>query len=257
MLRAIAAIVLCSAAIWLTPAALAAEAGPPAPPPAGPLAVSTISPGLLDEALTDQAAAALVSIGGEAAAKALRDALPKAKGRCRLAILQGLGVLGDAASVPDFIQAAADPDRDVRLTAIAALGNTGDPAAANTLWLATTAPSAYEQSKAADALFTLAERLAKAGNRAAAERICAMMLCIADMPEMRHIRCAAIRGLARVLGAGATDDLATVMQLDDLQVRAAAVEAAAAVPGDEVTAKWVEQLRAAPPELKVEILGLL
>ena len=71
------------------------------------------------------------------------------------------------------------------------------------------------------------------------------------------MRCAAIAGLARLLGPGAMSDLAAAIKGDDPQVRAAAIQAAMAMPGEDVTAKWIQELPSLPPEAKAAIVAML
>ncbi len=75
---------------------------------------AAISGLLANEQLCADSAAALVSIGD---AEPLRAALPSAKGRCRLAVLQSLAVLRDEKSAPAFRAALTDADMDARLIA--------------------------------------------------------------------------------------------------------------------------------------------
>jgi HEAT repeat protein len=222
-----------------------------------PKAVPAISEFLLNEELSEYAAQALVSIGGEEATAALRQALPKATGKCRLTLIQDLGVVRDAKAAPDLLKAAADPDREIRLAALFSLANIGDAAAADTLMKATDVEGLYEKSKATDAVLLLARRLGEAGKKKEAEAIYRTLWQTRADPRDRHVRCAALRGLATVLGAGAMDDVAAAMKSDDLQIRAAAVEVAATLPGEDVTAKLIEQMKALPPASRADMLGLL
>jgi HEAT repeat protein len=222
-----------------------------------PKAVPAISEFLLNEELSEYAAQALVSIGGDEASGAFLKALPKASGKCRLTIVQNLGVMRDSKAAPELMKAAGDADREVRLAALYALGNIGDAAAADIIAKAARAESLYERSRATDALLLLAGRLGEAGKKAEAEKIYRDLLKSNTDAKDRHVRCAAIAGLARLLGPAAMGDLAAAIKGDDPQVRAAAIQAAMAMPGDDVTAKWVRELPALPPEAKGAILAML
>ena len=115
---------------------------------------------LASDELCDYAAQTLVSIGPDAAAPVLRQALPKATGKCRLTIIQNLGVVRDAQAGPELMKAAADSDREVRLAALWALANIGDPTAVDAILKAVNVESVYERAKAADAALLMAQRLA-------------------------------------------------------------------------------------------------
>lgn len=222
-----------------------------------PKAVEAIGECLLNEELCEYAAQALLSIGGEAAADAMLKALPKAQGKCRLTLIQDLGVAREARSAPDLLKAANDLDREVRLAALSALGNIGVPGAAETLTRAAEADGLYERSRATDALLLLARRLGEAGSKPEAERIYRHLWNTRTDPRDRHVRCAAIRGLAIVLGAGAMNDILAALKSDDLQIRTAAIEAAVATPGEDITANWVRRMEGLPPAGRADILAIL
>lgn len=222
-----------------------------------PKAVPAVSALLLNEELCEYAAQTLVTIGGDEARAALRQALAKAQGKCRLTIIQNLGVLRDAQAAPELMKVTTDADREARLAALWALANIGDAAAADTILKATEAQGAYERAKTNDAALLLAQRLGEAQKAREAEQIYRALWKAAADPKDRHVRCAAIRGLAAVLGAGAMDDLVAAMKGDDPQVRAAAAEAALAMPGEDVTQKWIQHMKTLPPEARAEALAML
>jgi HEAT repeat protein len=222
-----------------------------------PKAVPAVSALLLDEELCEYAAQTLVTIGGDEARAALRQALAKAQGKCRLTIIQNLGVLRDAQAAPELMKATTDADREARLAALWALANIGDAAAADTILKATEAQGAYERAKTTDAALLLAQRLGEAQKAREAEQIYRALWKAAAGPKDRHVRCAAIRGLAAALGAGAMDDLVAAMKGDDPQVRAAVAEAALAMPGEDVTQKWIQHMKTLPPAARGDVLAML
>jgi HEAT repeat protein len=126
--------------------------------------------GLLeDEELGLPAVAALVAIGGTG--EWLRAALPKCKGRVRLALVQNLGVLRAGQAIEALRQAAGDEDRDVRLAAVWGLANLGEAGSIDLLLKAADTAAAYERIKATQACLVLAEKLAAAGRPGEARRI--------------------------------------------------------------------------------------
>lgn len=125
---------------------------------------------LMDEDLYSDAALALLSIR-EGAAEPFRKALPGSGGRRRLTMIQALGVLRDAESVPALREAARDPDRDTRLAALWGLARIGDAGSADLLLKAADAPPGWERIQAAKCCLLLAERLTAAGRKAEAAKI--------------------------------------------------------------------------------------
>jgi HEAT repeat protein len=131
---------------------------------------------LADDELYTWAASALLAIR-QGAAGEFRKALPAAKGRAKATIIQNLGLLRDPEAVQAIKQAAVsreglfgDGDSDVRLAICGALANLGDEAAVDTLIMASNAEG-WERIQAAKACLVLAEKLAAAGKKPAAEKI--------------------------------------------------------------------------------------
>ena len=82
--------------------------------------VRTLGKLLVDEELCEPAAQALAAIG-DGAAEQFREALPQAKGKCRLTVIQNLGVVRDDSSVDALKNAVTDEDQDIRIAAAWAL----------------------------------------------------------------------------------------------------------------------------------------
>ena len=76
-------------------------------------------------------------------------------------------------------------------------------------------------------------------------------------PAERHVRCAAILGLASAHGIDAMDELVAAMNSTDDQIRVAATTAAVSMPGEDVTKKWVAHLAAVSADAKPGIISLL
>ena len=150
---------------------------------------------LTDEELGDWAIRSLVAIG-DGAAEQLRAALPNARGRCRLAILQSLGVLKDEKSLDALKAAASDPDREARIAAVWSLADIGDPGAADTLIKASGAEAGWERIQATKACLILAEKLLAAGQKDAAVRLYTHLRDTRTDPSERYVRDAAEKGLA-------------------------------------------------------------
>ncbi len=150
---------------------------------------------LLDEELCEYAAQALAAIG-DGAAEQLRDALPKAKGKCRLTVVQNLGVVRDKKSVDALKQALGDEDRDIRLAAAWGLANIGDPGSVDVLLKGADVENPYERIKAAQACLLLAENLLAAGKKKDAMKIYAHLRDTRTDPADRYLRDVAESALA-------------------------------------------------------------
>jgi HEAT repeat protein len=147
---------------------------------------------LTDENLSHMARLALERIPDAAAAAALRDALPRAKGRVLIGIINSLGVRRDDQAVEHLTPLLADPDQSLAAAAAAALGKIGGPEAASALDKAKTKASPKLHAVIADALLACAEGfLARGKNEEAAK----VYQGLSGPGEIAHVRAAAIRGL--------------------------------------------------------------
>ena len=149
---------------------------------------------LHDEELCEPAAQALVAIGSGAATQ-LRNALPEAGGKCRLTIIQNLGVVRDRKSVGTLNRALGDEDRETRLAAAWALANIGDPRSVEAL-LKAAETQGWERIQATKACLLLAEKLLAADKKKEAVRIYAHLRKTRSDPDERYVREAAEKGLA-------------------------------------------------------------
>jgi len=152
---------------------------------------------LCDEELCDPAAMALVAIGN-GAAEQFRAALPEARGKCRLNVVQGLGSVGDPASADALKQALDDPDREVRLAAGWGLARLGDAGSVDLLLKAADAAQGWERIQATKHCLVLAEKLAAAGNKDEARRVYAHLQQTRTDRSERYVRDAAQEALAAI-----------------------------------------------------------
>jgi len=155
----------------------------------------TLGKFLLDEELCEYAAQALVAIG-DGAGQQLRDALPKAKGKSRLTVIQNLGVVRDRKSVEQLVQALGDEDRDTRLAAAWGLANIGDAGSVDVLLKAVDVENPYERIKVAQACLLLAKNLVAAGKKRDATKIYAHLRDTRTDPAERYLREVAENALA-------------------------------------------------------------
>jgi HEAT repeat protein len=221
----------------------------------GPESVEVLGGLLKDPALSGTAAQALLAASPEGAAAAFRAALPGAGAEAKPAIIEGLGALRDAEAVPALLPLAAEADTSVRLSALWALAQIGDPAAMDVLKGALTAESPFVRAKA-DAYYTdYLVRLAEEGHREQAEQACRALM--EERGGDEYMRAACLTALGSILGPDVFDDLLAAMQDERVQIRNTARELAVGLPGRAVTRRWVTEMAGRPPQVRVEILRIL
>ncbi len=157
--------------------------------------VETLGKVLTDEDLCETAAQALAAIG-DGAAEQLRGALSRVSGKCRLTVLQNLGVVRDTNSVGDLKKAVSDEDESVRMAAVWALANIGDTGSADTLLKTADKAEGWERIQATKACLLLAEKLGAAGSKSEAARIYKHLRDTRTDPEEHYVCEAAKMGLA-------------------------------------------------------------
>ncbi|MHC4281446.1 MAG: HEAT repeat domain-containing protein, partial [Planctomycetota bacterium] len=158
-------------------------------------AVEALGKLLVDKELCEPAAQALATIG-EGAAEQLHGALSRVSGKCRLTILQNLGVVRDTKSVGALKKAASDEDEAVRIAAVWALANIGDADSSKMLLKAADQSDGWERTQATKACLLLAEKLLAAGNKSEAARIYRHLRDTRTKPAERYVSDAAKTGLA-------------------------------------------------------------
>ncbi|MHC4545166.1 MAG: HEAT repeat domain-containing protein [Planctomycetota bacterium] len=150
---------------------------------------------LVDEELCEPAAQALATIG-EGAAEQLHGALSRVSGKCRLTILQNLGVVRGVKSVGALKKAVSDEDEAVRIASVWALANIGDADSAKMLLRAADQADGWERIQATKACLLLAEKLCAGGRKSEAVRIYRRLRDTRTKPVERYVSDAAKIGLA-------------------------------------------------------------
>jgi HEAT repeat protein len=135
-------------------------------------AVAPLAALLSDEKLSHLARYGLEPIPDPAVDEALRDALPKLKGRPLVGVIGSLGVRRDAKAVDSLAGLLKDADPDVAQAAARALGRIGSRGAVDALKAAFEAAPDANRPALSEGLFRCAERMAAHGHVADALTIC-------------------------------------------------------------------------------------
>jgi len=160
-------------------------------------AVPALGKLLLDEALVEPASMALVAIR-QGAAERFLAALPKAQGKCRLNILDGLAALADPKAAGPLREALKDPDREVRIAAAAGLAKLGHAGSVDLLIQAADCEPGWERIQQTRHAMVLAEKLAAAGKKTEAGKIYNHLRSTRTDASEKYIREAAEKALSAV-----------------------------------------------------------
>lgn len=154
---------------------------------AGKESLRVLSQQLADEDLCQPAAAALQAIG-DSGVDYLYAALPRAKGKCRLMIVQSLAACTSGRSVSALRKALQDQDSDVRLAAAWGLAQLGDAGSADPLLKLADGATGFERIKATQACLQLAEIVAGTRMKSATARIYTHLRDTRTDPKEKYIR---------------------------------------------------------------------
>jgi HEAT repeat protein len=220
-------------------------------------AVRTLGQCLTDEELCEPAAQALLAIGGTQARGAFVSALPKATGRPRVTIVRAFTRLPTRRVVGPLLADAQSDDRELRLAALGALAEIGDPTTGDVLLNATKADSWQERAEATAFVLTFTRRLVEMGLRDHASGIYRELMESHAAPDEVHVRCAALHGLAHTRGAAAVGEVVAALTDENPELRAAAMDMAVGLAGRDVTDAYVRELRRASAAARAGILTVL
>ena len=152
---------------------------------------------LLDDELWEDAAQALLAIGDTA--EQFLKALPKAKGKQLLTIVQALGVLKVNNASERIRELVTADDEGLRQVATRALADMADAGAVDTLLKAADVAKGFDRTKQTGTCLQLAENLLALGRKKEATRIYQHLHDTRKDSAEIHIREAAERGLKQVV----------------------------------------------------------
>jgi hypothetical protein len=155
-------------------------------------AVPVLAPMLADPELSHNARYALETMRGTEVDSALRDQLPKVKGRLLVGIIGSLGVRKDARAVKPLSGLLADEDQQVAQAAARALGDIGEAAGARAIEAALPKTAPANQLAFCEGLLRCAEAFAAQGKTKDAIALYDRLQKLSAAPE--QVRLGAMRG---------------------------------------------------------------
>jgi HEAT repeat protein len=205
--------------------------------------VASAARALQDPETQDFARKALERIPGDAAARALMDALGSARGDFRTALVYSLGKKRSRSAVPLLKSLAAAEGDPVRIAAAEALARIGDADALPAIKAALGTATPRARRELLDASLVMADGLARSGDANAARKI---YLDVALGPAEDGQKCAALHALAAA-GPPGRDLQVFLAALEDGSacVRAQAIDILTRLEGDETSEAIAERFTAA------------
>jgi len=212
---------------------------------------------LVDERLAGPAVAALLTIGGRDATRALQSALGQAPRDARLVIIQALGETRGREAVPKLLPFAESGDEGIRQASLYALANIGDPAAGPVLGAVRLASSLHERRQAPSLYLLYARRLIESGRTTEGLEAARSILENYRRPEESQHASEALALVVSALGGRALPDLLGAADSPDRAFRGSALTLAEKVPGQEATLAWIEKASTSPPDVRADIIAML
>jgi len=220
----------------------------------GDEAVPLLSRLLGDAELFEMARWALERIPGEAAGRALTDAIEQTRMICqRMALIKTVGVKECGYAVPVLLRQSRDPNLVVRMEAVDALARIGDAAAEPAILAALGSDIVSESNRAFDAYLRLAEAQVSAEPDEALRMYHnALELAVTDAE-----RCAAVVGIGQTGATRSVDQLIGFLTDPNPTVRDVAAQGLVGMPARDTTQMVIRRLRGAGPALKSSLLRIV
>jgi HEAT repeat protein len=223
----------------------------------GPECLDPLGRLLTDRKLADPALRALLAVRAPGTAKVLLGALGRPAASNPAPLLHALGELRSREAVGRIIPFTAHQDAGVRDAALFALAALGDTRTEFFLSRVGIASSPRERAAAAARYLLFAERLFENGRKTESRRTCRSLLEKNTGPEESHVRSAALALLYKIERQDSLPALIEAMDSPNPAFRAAALDLADGIPGEEATALWVAKARRVFPEARDEIIRML
>jgi len=221
--------------------------------------VPTLAKMLTNPKTSDMARYALERIPDPAVDKALRGALGKTGGKIKVGIINSLGQRRDKKAVKQLGKLLSDPDKDIALAAISALGKIGNSKAAAKLYKARPKIQAQLRLPCAHAYLMCADKFLASGSKRRALQIYRRMYALpavldaAKSPEA-DIRAAALTALGALGDASTVDLLAKTAATATGPEREAARSSLYQLSDPDVDQRILAGIPQADSKVKVELI---
>ncbi|UCH64004.1 MAG: HEAT repeat domain-containing protein [Fidelibacterota bacterium] len=183
-------------------------------------AIPVLAGMLADATTSDMARYALERIPGSTADGAFREALPKARGKVKVGLINSLGQRRDRQSVAALRRLIQDNNSAIAMAAVAALGRIADPQATEALAEARGKTTGKLRQLVQDSYLKCADQLVVQGEQERARTIYQQLYASS---EPLPIRTAALRGLILADAGKAVEEIVNVLRDGDTAMEAVAI----------------------------------
>ena len=208
-------------------------------------AVPALAALLADEQLASWSRIALEVIPGSAAGKALRDAMPKLRGKLLVGVINSIGVRRDPKAVSALVKKLNQDDAKVAAASAVALGHIGGDNAAKALAKALTTTPVGTRAAVAQGCILCAERFLAEGKHSKAAKLYDTVR-QADVSQQRILE--ATRGAILARQADGIPLLLETLRSPDKAVFSIGLSTARELPGRAVTDALEIELGRTPPD---------
>lgn len=213
---------------------------------------------LLHPSFCDPAVRVLTHIAGSEALIAMETALDKAKGTCEISLVKALGDLRYLAAEGAIIARAKSEDPVLRRTALFALANIASEDSGPVLEAAAEKVGfGYDRTGASAAYVLYAANLAHNWPTTPAMTAASNMLNRCKGDSLVHVRIAALRIVAEILGENATNTLMIAADSKDREYSAAALALAARDMNAANAESWAQKAERTDNTTKAAIIRML
>ncbi|MCP4454180.1 MAG: hypothetical protein GY809_22185 [Planctomycetes bacterium] len=215
--------------------------------------IPALAPHLSDPQMSHMALYVLTHLRSPAVDRALISALDRTKGNTKRGIITGLGMRRSAQAVKPLVSLLDSDQQVVAHEATLALGRIGTKECASALNRFVDQYQGALPGQVADAVLVCADNQASKDRRTAQAMYSRML----DRMQPSTIRCAALNGLAHLLGPESLSFLLSALTGDDAQLRQAAAQIARTLPGSDITVTLAQALNTFTPDTQVLVLKAL
>jgi HEAT repeat protein len=208
-----------------------------------------------DPDLRDEARRSLQAIPGPASLKALIDALGKAEGRQKLAIIASLGQRAAPEAADALVPLTGSSDIEVALEALDAVARIGIPKRDDVTLPSWDTLNEAQRMRLANSILRWADQRAAKG---AVEDALEAYAAVAERAQSEHLICAALIGGAKAAPDQAAEHVVRALGHEANTVRATAARLLEQLPPDDAKATLLlEAYKTAKPESRDLILRVL